>query len=78
MSCQKPNPVTRRDALRKIGGGFAMMSFASLIGESLAKAEALDKESPGSVAADAAHGEALYAARSELQAKGKTRHLPFL
>ncbi len=53
MSCEKPKPVTRRDALRKIGGGFAMMSFASMIGESLAKAEALDKENPGSVAADA-------------------------
>jgi len=53
MSCEKPKPVTRRDALRKIGGGFAMMSFASMIGESLAKAEVLDKENPGSVAADA-------------------------
>ena len=54
MACIKPKPVTRRDALRKIGGGFAMMSFAGMIGESLAEAEVLDKEHPGSVAADTA------------------------
>ena len=54
MACEKPKPTSRREALRKIGGGFAMMSFASLVGESLAKAENLDKESPGSVAANTA------------------------
>ncbi len=54
MPCQKPKPVTRRDALRKIGGGFAMMSFAGMIGESLAQAEALNAKAPGSVAADTA------------------------
>jgi hypothetical protein len=54
MSCQKPKPTTRREALRTIGGGFAMMSFAGMIGESLAQAEALDKANPGSVAADTA------------------------
>ncbi len=52
MPCQKPNPVTRRDALRKIGGGFAMMSFAGMISESLAQAEKLNAAAPGSVAAD--------------------------
>jgi hypothetical protein len=54
MSCEKPKPVTRRDALCKIGGGFAMMSFASMIGESLAQAESLNAKNPGSVAADTA------------------------
>jgi hypothetical protein len=54
MSCIKPKPVTRRDALRKIGGGFAMMSFAGMVGESLAKAEAVNKTHPGSVAATTA------------------------
>jgi hypothetical protein len=37
----KPKPVNRRDALKKIGGGFAFLSFASMIGESLAQAESL-------------------------------------
>src|SRR5579872_1051735 len=30
-------PLTRRDALSRIGGGFGMLSFASLVGESLAR-----------------------------------------
>lgn len=38
MSCYRPKPINRRDALRRIGGGFAMMSFASMVGESLARA----------------------------------------
>src|SRR5229473_7224466 len=46
MFCQKPKPINRRDALRKIGGGFAMMSFASMIGESIAKAEVSNPASP--------------------------------
>ncbi len=39
MSCLKPKPIDRRDALKKIGGGFAFMSFASMLGEQIAKAE---------------------------------------
>ena len=46
MFGHKPRPVTRRDALRKIGGGFAMMSFAGMIGETLAQAEVSSPESP--------------------------------
>ena len=46
MFSHKPKPVTRRDALRKIGGGFAMMSFAGMIGESLAQAEVSLPDSP--------------------------------
>lgn len=39
-------PITRREALCKIGGGFGMLSLASLLGESLLKAEApANKES---------------------------------
>jgi hypothetical protein len=40
MPCIKPKPIDRRDALKKIGGGFAFLSFASLIGEQIAEAEA--------------------------------------
>jgi hypothetical protein len=54
MPCQKPKPINRRDALRCIGGGFAMMSFASMIGESLAQAESLNSANPGAAAADTA------------------------
>ena len=46
MFCEKPKPVTRRDALRKIGGGFAMMSFAGMIGEAIAQAETLPAANP--------------------------------
>jgi hypothetical protein len=31
-------PVTRREALRRMGSGFGMMAFASLVGNSLAAA----------------------------------------
>ncbi len=48
MNLHKPKPTNRREALRKIGGGFAMLSFASLIGESLAEAEAIASTSPNS------------------------------
>src|SRR3954465_6060470 len=32
------NPVTRREALRKVGNGFGMMAFAGMLGESLSRA----------------------------------------
>jgi hypothetical protein len=32
------NPVTRREAMRKMGNGFGMMAFASLVNESIARA----------------------------------------
>ena len=35
------NPVTRREALRRVGNGFGMMAFAGMLGESLAKAGAV-------------------------------------
>src|SRR6201982_3513735 len=31
-------PLSRRDALRRIGNGFGMMAFAGMIGDSLARA----------------------------------------
>src|ERR1700688_4340950 len=31
-------PVTRREALRRVGNGFGMMAFAGMLGESLARA----------------------------------------
>jgi hypothetical protein len=39
MSHKLPNPATRREALRRIGNGFGMMAFASLVGESVALAQ---------------------------------------
>lgn len=38
MSHWQPRPVTRRDALCRIGNGFGMLAFASLVGESLSAA----------------------------------------
>src|SRR6202789_4313330 len=39
MSSHKSvNPITRRDALRKVGNGVGMMAFAGMLGESIAKA----------------------------------------
>ena len=33
------NPMTRRDALGRIGNGFGMVAFASLVGRSLTYAQ---------------------------------------
>src|SRR6202795_1255273 len=39
MSSHKsPSPITRRDALRRVGNGFGMMAFAGMLGESMLKA----------------------------------------
>ncbi|MGE0812342.1 MAG: DUF1501 domain-containing protein [Vicinamibacterales bacterium] len=38
MANRSRSPVTRRDALCRIGGGFGMMAFAGLVGDSLAAA----------------------------------------
>src|SRR5579863_5923464 len=39
MSLYKsPAPVTRREALRRVGNGFGMMAFAGMLGESMARA----------------------------------------
>jgi len=38
MGHKSHNPVTRREALCRIGNGFGMLAFASLVGESLAQA----------------------------------------
>src|SRR5215203_2227314 len=40
-------PITRRDALCKIGNGFGMLAFASLVGESLATAGILEQSQLG-------------------------------
>lgn len=39
MLHKAPQPFTRREALCRMGGGFGMMAFAGLVGESLAKAQ---------------------------------------
>src|SRR3984957_11627038 len=38
MSHKQGQPVTRRDALRRVGNGFGMMAFAGMLGQSMAKA----------------------------------------
>ncbi len=37
------NPVSRREALCRMGGGFGMMAFAGMVGESLARAQELPR-----------------------------------
>src|ERR1044072_3858471 len=39
MSHKQPAPITRREALCRIGGGFGMMAFAGMIGESIVRAQ---------------------------------------
>src|SRR5215510_7184961 len=39
MSHKAPRPITRREALCRMGSGFGMMAFAGLVGESLARAQ---------------------------------------
>jgi hypothetical protein len=39
MSHKQPPPLTRRDALCRIGNGFGMLAFAGMVGESLATAD---------------------------------------
>ncbi len=34
----KSNPVTRREALRRVGDGFGMMAFAGMLSQSMARA----------------------------------------
>ena len=41
MRHRSPNPVTRREALRRIGNGFGMLAFAGMLNESLARAGAV-------------------------------------
>jgi hypothetical protein len=35
---KSPNPTTRREALRRVGNGFGMLAFASMLGQSLVRA----------------------------------------
>ncbi len=39
MSHKSPNPISRRDALRRVGNGFGMMAFANMVSQSVARAE---------------------------------------
>ena len=36
---KSPNPLTRRDALRRVGNGFGMMAFAGMLNRSLLRAD---------------------------------------
>ena len=39
MTHKEPSPITRREALCRMGSGFGMMAFAGMVGESLARAQ---------------------------------------
>ena len=41
MTHKRPTPFSRREALRTMGGGFGMMAFANLIGQSVSQAAAI-------------------------------------
>ena len=42
MSQHKSNhPITRREALRRVGSGFGMMAFAGMLGESISYAQGI-------------------------------------
>ena len=46
MSHRRTNPVTRRDALCRIGNGFGMLAFAGLVGDSLTTANLFASQDP--------------------------------
>ena len=58
------NPLTRREALRRMGNGFGMMAFASAVSQSLVKAGVSTPD--GSV----------MVGKARLSATGQACHLP--
>ena len=46
MSHYQKRPITRRDALCRMGNGFGMLAFASLVNESLLRAGGSDTQDP--------------------------------
>src|SRR6187397_104552 len=46
MGHRSRNPITRREALCRIGNGFGMMAFAGLVGDSVARASAAGLDHP--------------------------------
>jgi hypothetical protein len=52
MAHRSRRPITRRNALCKIGNGFGMLAFASLVGESLARAGVLENQDGGNYTLD--------------------------
>src|SRR5258708_37202845 len=46
MRHKSRNPVTRREALCRMGNGFGMLAFASLVGDSVAQAQAMKLDHP--------------------------------
>jgi len=42
----QPAPLSRREALCRMGGGFGMLSFASMVGQSIARADVNNPASP--------------------------------
>lgn len=50
MPHKSSNPLTRREALRKVGNGFGMMALAGMLGKSLAKADVVKPDGTSGVA----------------------------
>ena len=47
MTHKESNPITRREALCRMGSGFGMMAFASLVSDSIARAQSQASEQAG-------------------------------
>ena len=71
MKHRAGQPVTRREALCRMGNGFGMLAFASMVGESLTRATLL-AQSPGK-AVDPAIG-----ATGGLHHPARAKHVIFL
>src|SRR6476646_3550815 len=55
MAHKAPPPVTRREALCRIGSGFGMMAFAGMVGESLSTAATLGNDAAAIQASGGLH-----------------------
>jgi hypothetical protein len=49
MSCEHPRPLTRREALAKVGGGFGLVALANMLNTSMAHAEPAAGAIPGAL-----------------------------
>ncbi len=52
MAHKSRNPITRREALCRVGNGFGMLAFASMLGESLRAADSPQTDSGGAAKLD--------------------------
>src|SRR5215207_11663006 len=74
MSHTSSNPLTRREALCRIGNGFGMLAFAGMVGESLEIASALAAQDPASPRRSPGEG----GLNGGLQHVARAKHVIFL